>query len=320
MKPSFREIADRQLAGITFTDEMQFGVILKARRRKTARRIGFTAAACACAALAGAFVLFGRMPSPDGILPSPGPALNRFSSQNAEIIVKSCELDGYYLSIDYAVASRSENSIQMVTGPFIAADDAFIETENGTPVDPDTQRTLNLAPGETVNLSASLRIDDCRPGKTAEIRLNSDIYVSGSAESEQLNALITTEIPSELRKGAYVRSGESVSNSLFSVQIRKGSFTPEETRLIIGITSQRALLRKAEHEFSIRFTNESGELTVEYPLSAYLIDAPDNSTGEALYSFSTVLNFAPAEIRIICNWADEGNHGSTDAAFVRSVN
>ena len=320
MKPTFREAVDKQLSGIEFSDEMKLNVLIQSRRRRHIHRAAFAAAACACAVFAGAFFLHSRLSAPDPVFSETPPALLTVSSENADIAVNSCEWQGYYLNIGYTVTSKSENVVQLKSSPFIAADNALIEIENGMPVSEDTERAIYLAPGESIQHTASLRADRCQPDDTVEIKLASDIYIlDNSSIPEHVDTLLTAEVPSDFRKGTYISSGETAANGMFSVEINKGYFDPDETSLLFTITSSRTLLRKSGASFRIRFTNEAGDVSVEYPLNPSKVNSNAGRTGEDIFSFNTVLHFAPAEIRIICEWSEDGNIGTAEAVFAGST-
>lgn len=320
MKPTFREAVDKQLSGIKFTDEMKLNVLIQSRRRRHIHSAVFAVTACACAVFAGAFFLYNRIPAPDPRITDAPPSILTVSSENADIAINSCEWEGYYLNIDYTVSSKSQNVVQLKSSPFITADNALIETENGMPVSESTERALYLAPGESIQHTASLRADRCQPEDTVEIKLASDIYtLDNSSIPEHVDTLITAEVPSDFHKGTYINSGETSANGMFSVEINKGYFNPEETSLLFTITSSRTLLRKSDTSFRIRFTNEAGDVSVEYPLNPSKVNSNSSRTGEDIFSFNTVLNFAPAEIRIICEWSEDGNNGTAEAVFAGSA-
>jgi len=313
LKPSFREAADRRLNELTFTDTMKLSVLVQGRRSTRPRYLRYAAMACALLLMVSAFALLSINPHPDRISIPDLPAGQKFSSPGMDIVVTSSSWDGYYLSIDYTVSSNSDDDIVIALSPFTSSGASLVEMADGVPAVEET--IVCLSPGKTVSHTARLRIDGCKPGDSAEARLEADLYISGSSEpSEHVTALVSTEVPAELRTGTLIRSGVNNGNGLFGVKINTGLFTPEKTDFSITITSDQTLKRKGICRYSVCFIDEDGSLIATYDLSDYQVIREVPYVRNAFYRFDMPLEFAPATIKIICEW--EGSScGSAEVVF-----
>lgn len=313
MKPSFREAADKRLNELTFTDTMKLSVLVRGRRSARPRYLRYAAVACALLLMVSAFALLSIKPHPDRIIIPDLPAGQKFSSPGMDIVVTSSSWDGYYLSIDYTVSSSFSEDTVIALAPFTSSDASLIEMTGGIPAAEETM--VCLSPGKAVSRTAKLRIDGCKPGDTVEARLEADLYLSGSAApSEHVTALVTSVVPADLCTGTLIRSGVNNGNGLFGVKINKGLFTPEKTDFSITITSDQTLKRKGSCRYSVCFIDEDGSLSATYDLSDYQVIREVPYVRNALYKFDIPLEFAPATIKIICEW--EGSScGSAEVVF-----
>lgn len=313
MKPSFRETADDRLSDLKFSESMKLSVLVQGRRSARPGYIRYAAIACAFIVMLGAFMFLKIAPGPDRQILTVLPAGQRFSSPGMEIVVTSTNWDGYYMTIDYTVSSSSSEDTVIALTPFSTADGSLIDITDGLPT--PAESLVCLSPSKSVSRTANLRINDYQPGETVEVRLEADMYISGSTTpSEHVTALVSAVVPGNLCTGTLIRSGVSNGNGLFGVKVNKGLFTPEKTDFSITITSDQTLKRKGSCRYSVCFIDDDGSMIATYDLSDYQVIREAPYVRNTLYRFDTPLEFAPATIKIICEW--EGSScGSAEVVF-----
>lgn len=177
MKPKFRDIADRQLSDVKFTDSMKLYVLVHGRRRFRRVSRSILAAACACLLLACALLLrFGvRHSFPDTVVSPGNMSSQSFSSQHCTVTITGCRWNGHKLSIDYAVTSNAGAPALIIRSPFYTESDALVEDSESVYFKAYAEEALYICPGETLELTSQLRAEDCHPGQTIAINLRVDM-------------------------------------------------------------------------------------------------------------------------------------------------
>lgn len=197
MKPTFRETADRQLAEMKFTESMRLSVLVQGRRRHVALRRSLIAVACALVLLLGFVAYRFALPgnAPDTVAAYGQDGALSFSSPRCRLAITSVRWEGYWLTIEYTLTSTADESVLMVRSPFTADDDALIEDTSGAYFKAYAEEALCLQPGETLCLTARLRIENCAPGQTLELRLRADLFTPAIEISIPEDLLTNAEGP-----------------------------------------------------------------------------------------------------------------------------
>ena len=309
MKDNFREIADRKLSDVTFTDSMKLHVLASARRRQKPAYLKYIAAAAMLIVIFGSVLIYGTSPAPDNIAGNI-PAMYRFANDDILLTVTYLDWSGYCLNISYTLKSKAETELEIEIGPFTAENDSLY-AENEAAL-------LTLMPGEHANLSSCMTIAKCRPGQDTAISFTAKVAAPGKAFSE-LPVSIAITVPDDIRTGTIIRSGETSANGLFSATISEAVFTPEKTELKMTVSTEHALRRKEEYAFFLTLSSSDGKLRETFPLSEYTVLNEDVIVSESVYLFDETLSFAPAEITVTCEWKNCDTSGTAEASFGKST-
>lgn len=309
MKDNFREIADRKLADVTFTDSMKLNVLASARRKQKPAYLKYAAAAAMLLIMFAAALIYGTSPAPDNIAGNI-PGLYQFATDDIKLTVTDLDWSGYCLNISYTIQSKADTELEIVIGPFAAESDSlYAENEAAR---------LTLMPGEHMNLSSSMTIAKCRPGQDTAINFTAKVAAPGKTVSELPVSIVIT-VPADMRTGTIIKSGETSSNGLFSATINEAVFIPEKTELKMTVSAEHALRSKEEYAFFITLSSSDGKLSETFPLSEYTVLKEDDMVSESVYLFDETLSFAPAEITVTCEWKNGDTSGTADASFGKSA-
>lgn len=174
MKPTFREAADERLAALKFSDDMKLAVLAGCRRRRFPAARLLIAAACIVllAAGAGMFMHFRPSGAPDTVAAPGYPVGQRFSSPSCDLVIDSYEWNGYDLTIGFTVTSRADYRAIMIRSPF-ESEGKLVES-TGIAFRPYAENALVIDPGERVHFTIKLRMNNCAPGMTFPIRMQTD--------------------------------------------------------------------------------------------------------------------------------------------------
>lgn len=143
-------------------------------------------------------------------------------------------------------------------------------------------------------------------------RMLIDDGIAGGAY-ETIEASLTATVPSTSRTGTLITNAAEAGNGLFYVTAESAAFTPDGSALHAVIVPGRALMRKAEYTFAIRFTGAGGALEEEYSIAPYIVNTAYD--GSITIYFDSLLDFAPESIVFTCEWTDGGASGAAEAAF-----